>query len=236
MVISTRKFLAVVISVLLIFIVVFAAIDKKRMNEYKSQNETSNKIESANEVDQQSPFKTIERVEPISIDTTYEVETEMISNDTTLEEVNFGDENYLWITEEMLIGSWSTNVESLDKLNVTTNPDIIEFYYGNDELLHYYDYGLAKNVNFSTDPTKWHIWEVSYGCLFSWGPPVAKFHVSRGTGLYLWDLSDIDKGTIVLEDKYSSKTYHKISDDRVCEFLHSEFSTDEEGNELPLGD
>lgn len=97
------------------------------MNEYRSQTETSNKAGSTNVTDQQSPFITIEKKETISIGAEYEETNGIISDDTTLEEVYGGDENYLWITEDMLIGSWSKNVESLDKLYETKDPDIIEF-------------------------------------------------------------------------------------------------------------
>ena len=233
--VSTKQFLKVVVFVLLVFVIVFAVIDKKRMNEYRSQTETSNKAGSTNVTDQQSPFITIEKKETISIGAEYEETNGIISDDTTLEEVYGGDENYLWITEDMLIGSWSKNVESLDKLYETKDPDIIEFYYAADGLIHFYDYGLRKDLNFSTaDRQKYNIWEWSYGCLVSWEPPIAKFTPSSDSNIFFWDLSDIDKGIIVFHDTYSTVSFHKISDGRVCESITSEFYTDKEGNILPI--
>lgn len=97
MIVSTKKFLLTVVSVIVVFIVIFAAIDKKRMNEYRSQIETGNKSGSANDSEQQSPFVTIERKETISPDTNKMLSQETYVNKNSAEYYEFDNRMGVYI-------------------------------------------------------------------------------------------------------------------------------------------
>ncbi len=176
------------------------------------------KTEAATETTTEAPTVTTEEVNQET--TTEQAAVEVIdSQDETVNTENEGFEDefpdYSYLSEDMLIGSWSPDIDE-------EQPNIMEFYYNSNGQLCYYYYTLVPKDGFSLmregniarmEYTHGHVStlmnQASCSCL-------AKDDMTSEHSYYL---TELDKG--IITDQFDGKQMYKVSDDRLSSGIYA---------------